>query len=67
MLRTFGEQAVEKDFVQTLGREDGLGDPLRRVLVEIDIGGAKGQIEIRQDGLGREQARYAKRAVVSYR
>ncbi len=55
MLGALGQQAVEEDLVEALRREDGLGDALGRVLIEIDIGRAIGQVEIGEDGFGRKQ------------
>ncbi len=48
MLGAFGQKTVEKNLVQPLGRIDRLSNALRRILIEIDIGGAIGQIQIRQ-------------------
>ena len=49
VVRAAGEQAVEEDVVEPLGRVDRLGDALRRILVEVEAGGAEGEVEIGDD------------------
>ena len=55
VLGALRQQAVEIDLVEPFRREDRLGDALRRILVEIDVGGAEGEIEIGDDDVGLEQ------------
>ena len=54
MVRALREQAVDEVGVQPVGREDRLRDALRRVLVEVESGGAERDVEVDDDGLGRE-------------
>ena len=46
---------------------DRLGDALRRILVEVDVGGAVRQIEIGKNGFSREQIGDAKGTVMGDR
>src|SRR6185312_10729261 len=64
VLRALGEQAVEIDLVDAFGRKHRLGDALRRILVEIDVGGAEGQIEVGDHHFGAEKVRHAPGDVV---
>ena len=58
MLGALRKQPVEIDLVDALGREHRLGDALRRILVEIDVGRAERQVEIGDDDFGLEQRRH---------
>ena len=57
MIGALGEQAVDKRGVDAVGREHRLGDALRRILIEIETGGAEGQIEIGHDRIELEIVR----------
>ena len=57
MIGAFGQQPVDEGVIDAVGREDGVGDALRRILVVIQAGRAKGQIEIGNDGIEREIVR----------
>ena len=57
MVGAFRQQAVDESGVDAVGREHRVGDALRRVLVEVEAGGAEGEIEIGDDGVEREVAR----------
>ena len=49
MVGAFRQQAVEEGGVDAIRREHGVGDALRRVLVEVEPGGAEGEVEIGDD------------------
>ena len=49
MVGAFGQQAVDESGVDAVGREHRFGDALRRILIEIEAGGAERQIEIGHD------------------
>ena len=51
------QQAVDEAGVDAIGREHRVGDALRRVLVEVEAGGAEGEIEIGHDGVELQVAR----------
>ena len=55
MLGALGKQAIEIDLVDALRRENGFGNALRRILVEIDVGRSEGKVEIGDDHFGLEQ------------
>ena len=67
MLRALGQQAIEENLVKPLRRKDGLGNALGRILIEIDVRRAIGQVEIGQDRLGREQVGDAEGAIMGDR
>ena len=46
VIGAFGQQAVDEGRVDAVGREHGVGDALRRILIVVETGGAEGQIEI---------------------
>ena len=56
MIGALREQAIDESGVDALGREHGVGDALRRVLVVVEAGGAERQIEIGDDGIELEIA-----------
>ncbi|MNI91256.1 hypothetical protein D3C73_1488860 [compost metagenome] len=64
MLGAFGQKAIEKDLVEPLRRKNRLGYALSRVLIEIDIGRAIGQVEVGKDGLRRKEVRDAPGAIM---
>ena len=46
MIGALRQQAVDEGGVDAIGREHRVGDALRRILVEVEAGGAEGEIEI---------------------
>ena len=54
----FRQQAVDEGGIDAFGREHRVGDALRRILVEIEAGGAERQIEI-----GHDRSRSRSRAI----
>ncbi len=64
MLGAFGQKTIEKDLVEPLRCENRLRDARWRVLIEIDIGRAVGQVEIGKNGFGRKKVRNAPGAIV---
>lgn len=64
MLGAFRQQAVEEDLVETIGCEDRFGDALGRILIEVDVRRAIGQVEIGEDRLGGEEIGNAKGAIM---
>ena len=46
MIGTFRQQPIDKGVVDAIGRKYRFGDALRRVLVEIEAGGAEREIEV---------------------
>ncbi len=64
MIRAAGQKTIQENLVQAFGRVDRFCDPLRRVLIEVDIGGTVGQVEIGQDHRRRKEAGNAPGAVV---
>ena len=65
MLGALGQQAVEQHLVETLGARQRVGDALHRILVEIEAGGAEGEIEIGDDDVGLEDLRQRPGRVVA--
>ena len=57
VLGALRKKTVKIDLIDALGRENGLGNALRRILVEIDVGGSEGQIKIGDDHLRFKQRR----------
>ena len=43
MVAALGEQPVERELVEAIGREHRVGDALRRILVEVEAGRAEGR------------------------
>ena len=56
VIRAAGEQAVEEVVVEAIRGVDRLGDALRRILVEVEAGGAEGEVEIGDDDVVLEVA-----------
>ena len=67
MLGALGEQAVEQHLIEPLGALQRLGDALHRVLVEVEAGGAEGQVEVGDDDVGLEDLRHRPGGVVAHR
>ena len=57
MIGAFRQQAVDEGGVDAVRREHRIGDALRRILVEVEAGGAERQIEIGDDRVELEVAR----------
>ena len=57
MIGALRQQAVDEGGIDAVGREHRLGDALRRILIEIETGGAEGKIEIGHDRIEHEVAR----------
>ena len=51
MVGALGQQAVDEGGVDAVRRHHRVGDALRRVLVEVEPGGAERQVEIGDDGI----------------
>ena len=49
MVGAFGQQAVDDGGVDAVRREDDVGDALRRILVEVEPGGAEGEVQVDDD------------------
>jgi len=61
-----GEQPVEIHLVDALGREDGFRDALGGVLIEVDVGGAEGEVEVGHHHLGLEQRGHGPGQIVGH-
>ncbi len=57
MIGALRQQAVDERGIDAVGREHRFGDALRRILIEIETGGAEGQIEIGHDRIELEIVR----------
>ena len=57
MIGTFGEQPIDECRIDTVRREHRFSDALRRILIEIETGGAERKIEIGHDRIEIEVAR----------
>ena len=57
MIGAFRQQPVDEGGVDAVGREHRVGDALRRILVEVEAGGAEGEVEIGDDGVELQVAR----------
>jgi hypothetical protein len=67
MIGAFRQQPVDEGVVDAVGREHRFGDTLRRVLVEIEAGSAKGEIEIGHHRIEPEVAGDGERDIVGDR
>jgi hypothetical protein len=67
MVGTFGEQPVDKGVIDAVGRKHRFGDALRRVLVEIEAGGAEREIEVGDHRIEHEIAGDGKSDIVRNR
>ena len=67
MLGALRQQAVEQHLVEPLRARQRVGDALHRILVEIEAGGAEGQIEIGDDDVGLQDLRQRPGRVVADR
>jgi len=67
MIGTLRQQPVDKGVVDAIGRKHRFGDALRRVLVEIEAGGAEREIEIGDHRIEHEIARDGKGDIVCNR
>ena len=54
LVAAFGEQPVDQRLIDAIRLTQRVEDALRGFLVEVEAGGAKGQIEIGDHGIGRE-------------
>ena len=57
VIRAFGQQPVDEAAVDAVRREYRVGNALRRILVEVETGGAERQIEVRHDRIELDVAR----------
>ena len=57
LVAALGEQAVEQGRIDAVGRAKASAMPAPRFLVEIEAGGAEGQIEIGDDRVGGDSVR----------
>jgi hypothetical protein len=57
MVGAFRQQAVDERGIDAVGREHRVGDPLRRILVVVEAGGAEREVEVGDHGIQREVAR----------
>ena len=57
LFAAFGEQPIDEIGVEAVGREDGFGDALRRILIEIETGRSESEIHVGNDGGDVEPAR----------
>ena len=46
MIGALGEQAIDERGIDAVGRKNSFRDALRRILIEIETGGAERKIEI---------------------
>ena len=65
MLGALGQQAIEQHLVEPLGARQRVRDALDGILVEVEAGGAEGQIEIGDDDVGLQDLRQRPRRVVA--
>ena len=61
------QQPVEQNLVEALGRRQRIGDPLQRILIEVEARGAERQVEIGDDHVALERAGDGERRVVADR
>ena len=67
MIGAFRQQAVDEGSIDAVGREHRIGDALRRILVEVEAGGAESEIEVGNHRIEREVARDREGDVVRHR
>src|SRR5262249_13035098 len=57
MVGALRQQAINERAVRSIRLEDGVGNSLRRILVEVETGGPEGEVEIDDDAVELEIAR----------
>ena len=65
VIGAFREQPIDEGVIDPIGRKYRFRNSLRRVLVEVEAGRAKGEIEIGHDCVEHEVARDGKGNIVS--